>query len=59
MLPVTTQNTKLLGCYMVKPHGQLVLVSFITLLNFHTQPINVVVFDGPSGELKVPSEISS
>jgi hypothetical protein len=32
---------------MVKSHGQLVLVSLITL---HTQPINVVVYDGPLGE---------
>ncbi len=50
MLPDNQLEHQLLGCYMVKPHGQLVLVSFITLLNFHTQPINVVVFDGPSGE---------
>jgi hypothetical protein len=33
----------------VKPHGLLVLVSSTPLLGFHIQPINVVVYDGPSG----------
>ena len=28
MLPASTSKHQLLGCYMVKPHGQLVLVSF-------------------------------
>ena len=44
--------------FMVKPHGQLVPVSYNTLLCLHTRPINVVVSDGPLGDLH-PREISS
>jgi hypothetical protein len=42
------------GRSMVKPHGRLVLVSFtaLALQPLHTQPINVVVFDCPLGDLR-------
>ena len=38
---------------LIKPHGKLVLVSsgtMLTLVTFHLQPINVVVYDMPLGD---------
>ena len=43
---------------MVKPHGQLVPVSFTPLLRFHTRPINLVVYEGPLGALRPRDTLS-
>ena len=42
---------------MVKPHGQLVLVSSTPSQRLHTQPINVLVLDGPSGDSKSQGDL--
>jgi hypothetical protein len=34
----------------IKPIERLVMVSFMTLLPFHTHPINVVVYNGSQGK---------
>ncbi len=38
-------------------HGSLVSVSFNASLRLHTRPINVVVFNVPSGDLEVSGEL--
>jgi hypothetical protein len=45
--------------YMVKPHGQLDTGKLHPLLDFHTRPINLVVYKGPSGTLKVQGDLIS